>query len=106
MFLLLSQASNAFTVDKISPQPISDNNSRRSFFGKVMSSSLVVALPTITNAEVIQASGTCVSGQGDVCKDLAEGNEFIKALQKCSIENQEKYRQLYYSSICHKRYGN
>ena len=102
MFLLLSQASNAFTVDKISPQPISDNNSRRSFFGKVMSSSLVVALPTITNAEVIQASGTCVSGQGDVCKDLAEGNEFIEALQKRSAENREKYRQVCYSNICHK----
>ena len=94
ILLLQSQASDAFTVNRISPQTISDNNSsRRSFFGKVISSSLV-ALPTISNAEVIQASGTCVSGQGDVCKDLAEGNEFIEALQKRSAENRERYRQV------------
>merc|ERR1712129_100504 len=40
-------------------------------------------------AAVIQQIGTCVSGEGSVCEDLSEGNEFIQSLQQKSAENRE-----------------
>ena len=105
LLLLKTQVSRSFSINQAvvsqtakRVENVSNNNDRRSFFTKAIASSfvsiVVTSLPKRTNAEVIQASGTCVSGQGDVCKDLAEGNELIEALQKRSAENREKYRQV------------
>ncbi len=55
--------------------------------------SAVVVLGGIFAPNAVQAS-TCVSGVGDGCQDLSEGNSYIQSLQLKSAERKAQYEKV------------
>ena len=50
----------------------------------------VAAVQVAPPAQAVLSSKYCASGMGEGCGDLAEGNEFIRALQEKSAANRER----------------
>lgn len=71
---------------------------KNSIFTPIAMTSLSSLLMENANAAVLQ-SGPCASGQGDACEDLAEGNEFIRSLQKKSSENRARNEQVSFINL-------
>lgn len=59
------------------------------FQSAVVASSVLGAAALPHPANAVSLNKVCTAGVGGDCDDLAEGNEFIKSLQKKSAENRE-----------------
>ena len=73
-----------------------DHFNRRDILTRSLSAIVTTSIafiPNASNAAVLQ-SGSCASGEGEACDQLADGNEFIRSLQKKSAENREKNEQV------------